>query len=217
MAQDEKGGGPIAGFWVGADPGGRGNFGLAFLDRDSGVRCVTVSSVDEAAERIRGAGEPRGMGIDAPMWWSSAEGGQRAADRRVRHAIRHKCPSPSGTVQAANSLRGAAIVGGAMLALRVRQAFPRVPITESHPKALLFALEVSGREFADRYGIPPAWKNEHERDAAIAAVCAREGFNGRRWVDLALDRYDSEVDPGTYWLAPMSYFWPVESHSCPPT
>ena len=36
-------------FWAGADPGGTGNFGLAFLDGASGdVSCQRVSSVDEA-------------------------------------------------------------------------------------------------------------------------------------------------------------------------
>ena len=81
-------------------------------------------------------------------------------------------------------------------------------ITESHPKALLHALNLDGIRFAKHFGISAAWQNEHERDATVAAVCAREGFEGR-WVnDLAKERQDLEQDPQDYWLAPMSYFWP---------
>jgi hypothetical protein len=49
---------------------------------------------------------------------------------------------------------------------------------------------------------------EHERDAFLAAVAAREGFQGRWTNDLARTRAASEQDPSTYWLAPIYYFWP---------
>ena len=63
-------------------------------------------------------------------------------------------------------------------------------------------------QFAARYGIQTNWGNEHERDAAIAAVCAREGFEGRWPTDLAKQRDRSEQNPRAYWLASMAYFWP---------
>ncbi len=190
--------------WVGADPGGKRSFGLAFLSRDGSLFCETVSSVEQAVTRIEVSGEPLGLGIDAPMWWSAREG----AGRKVEDVLRSKYGVSHGTAQTANSLRGAALVGGALLACRVRRAFPDARITESHPKALLHAFKFCEREFASKYGLPLAWKNEHERDAAIAAVCAREGFE-RRWPgDFAKDRYDSEEDPESYWLGPMHYFWP---------
>ena len=196
----------MSGYWVGGDPGGQNNFGLSFLDASGGTDCFTVSSVDEAVQRIASKGKPLGLGIDAPMWWSSHRGGGRKADERIRRRYRIR----SGTVQSANSLRGAALVGGMMLALRVRQAFPDTPITESHPKALLRALKLDGPDFAERFRISSSWTNEHERDATIAAVCARAGFT-RRWLnDLTLRRYDSEQDPKTYWLAPIFYFWPED-------
>lgn len=190
--------------WVGADPGGENGFGLAFLDASGKLRCHTVSSVDEAAGCILREGKPQGMGIDAPMWWSSGRGGGRKADGRIRCRYR----IASGTVQSVNSLRGAATVGGVMLALRIREAFPLAGITESHPKALLSALDLDGPRFADRFGIAVNWSNDHERDAAIAAVCAREGLSGHWTTDLALDRHDSEQDPASYWLRPMHYYWP---------
>lgn len=192
------------GFWVGTDPGGKDNFGLAFLDSCGGSECLTASSVDEAVERIACKGEPLGIGIDAPMWWSSRRGAGRKADERLREKYRIH----SGTVQSPNSLRGAALVGGAMLAFRVRQRFPCARITEAHPKALLQALKQDGPGFAANFRICITWRNEHERDALIAAVCAREGFEERWTADLAAQRYDSEQDPKSYWLAPMHYFWP---------
>ena len=123
--------------WVGADPGGKGAFGLAFVDASGAVRCETVSSVDEAVNTVTAMGKPLGLGIDAPMWWSAAEGGRRRADARLRK----RYGISSGTVQSGNSLRGAALIGGALLASRLREAFPSLRITESHPKALLLALE----------------------------------------------------------------------------
>lgn len=200
-------------FWVGADPGGTGNFGLAFLDGASGdVSCQRVSSVDEAVVSIEetcGKVKPMGVGIDAPMWWSSEEASRREADKwiRVRYGI------GAGTVQSPNSLRGAALVGGMMLAYRLRGEFPGIRITESHPKALLRAgglADIDSLDFARKFRISvrSVPDNEHERDAAVAAVCAREGFSKRWPKDLAQGRHESEQDPLDYWLAPMHYFWP---------
>ncbi len=187
-------------FWVGADPGGKGNFGLAFLDCSGGTECLTVSAVDEAIKAIVCRGKPLGVGIDAPMWWSSCKGGWRRADKRLRE----RYPAAAGSVLAINSLQGAALVGGAMLAFRVREMFPDTGITESHPKALLKALRLDNPGFAAKFGICITRKNEHERDALIAAVCAREGFK-RCWeTDLFEDRDSSE----SCWLALMHYFWP---------
>ena len=194
----------MSGLWVGADPGGKGRFGLAFLNTSGGLHCNTVSSVEEAVERIVSTGEPLGLGIDAPMWWSASESGWRMADRRLRE----RYPAASSSVLSVNSLQGAALVGGMMLASRAREMFPALAITESHPKVLLSALELDETGIAQQFRISPCWKNEHERDAAIAAVCAREGLRGRWNTDLALQRHSAEQDPQTYWLAPMNYFWP---------
>jgi len=196
------------GVWIGADPGGKDNFGLAFLgDESSDIDCATVSSVDEAVEKILSIDKnPIGLGIDAPMWWCGKEGGGRKVDQRLRDAYRIS----SGTVQSVNSLRGAALVGGALLAFQVRGLCPN--ITESHPKAFLKAFYSDNWDgFATRYEIPDGcWRNEHERDAIIAGVCAREGFKCRWKADLSEDRYCTEQNPKSYWLSPIYYFWPEQ-------
>ena len=193
-------------FWVGADPGGKGRFGLAFLCKDGRVECATVSSVDEAMEKIKENGNPLGLGVDAPMWWSSREGGGRKVDQRLRDAY----GIPPGTVQSVNSLQGAALVGGALLAFRIRQDYPTIRITESHPKALLKACyDDHWEKFANKFKIPScSWRNEHERDAIVAAVCAREGFEERWNSNLTQNRYLSEQNPLDFWLAPIHYYWP---------
>ena len=191
-------------FRVGADPGGINNFGLALVDVSGRVHCISVSSVAEAVDVVVTAGDPLALGIDAPMWWSASRGGGRMVDEKLRK----RYGISSGTVQSANSLRGAALIGGSLLAQRVREAFPGTPITESHPKALLRALNLEEFGFARQFGISAAWQNKHERDAAVAAACAREGFEGRWVTDLAKERQDLEQDLQDYWLAPMSYFWP---------
>ena len=143
-------------------------------------------------------GKPLGLGIDAPMWWSAGEGGGRRADARLRkhYGIR------SGTIQSGNSLQG-----GALLVSRQGGA-PFASHHEIHPKALLLALGLDATRLAARFGIEAHWANEHERDAAVAAVCAREGFEGRWPTDLAKQRDRGEQNPRAYWLAPMVYFWP---------
>ena len=110
-------------YWVGADPGGKGAFGLAFLDEEGGLRCDTVSSVHQAVTKIEAAGEPLGLGIDAPMWWCAGEGGGRMVDQKLRD---HYGIS-SGTVQAANSLRGGGTDWWCPLSFVGEEEFSRCP------------------------------------------------------------------------------------------
>ena len=204
-------------FWLGADPGGKGHFGLAFLPESAGAPDLkTVSSVDDAVAEVLKTGTPLGIGIDAPMWWST----DQAARRQVDKEIRAKYGISSGTVQSPNSLKGAALIGGMMLAYRVRQQFPDILITESHPKALREADRRKNGELLKDLGyVEPEKANEHQRDALLAAICAREGFENRWSADLAEDRWPSEQDPLSpcYWLGPVHYYWPEKiSGSNPP-
>jgi predicted nuclease with RNAse H fold len=188
--------------WVGVDPGGKHAFGLAVLGHDGRFSTHCLSCADEAIEHLDE--KPAGIGIDAPMWWSSGKSGDRRADQWIRKRYR----IGSGTVQAANSLRGAALVQGALFAERARKIFPAVPITEAHPKAVLRALGLGWSEFCSRFSIEGTAEDEHRLDAVVSAVAAREGFEGRWPLDLARDRQECEQDPAAYWLAPMRYFWP---------
>lgn len=189
--------------WFGADPGGKLTFGVAILHDDGTFNTSVVSSADEATAWFKGV--PAGIGIDAPLWWSSGQSSDRQADRFLRTTYR----IPSGTVQTANSLKGAVLVQGVMLAQRLRERFPQVPITEAHPKALLRAQGfITWQAAAAAYGLSGHPASEHERDALLAAVAAREGVEGTWQRDLAAVRLPSEQDPVTLPHGPVHYFWP---------
>jgi predicted nuclease with RNAse H fold len=159
-------------YWIGVDPGGTKSFGLARLYEDGRITTALVSSADEAVTLIDQ--EPLGAGVDAPLWWSSG----RSSDRRADQWIRKTYGIRSGTVQTANSLRGAALVQGMMFVVRLRDRFPNVRITEAHPKATALSLGGWSSEKVLSLGsLNDA--SEHERDAIFAAIAAREGFTGR--------------------------------------
>jgi len=204
--------------WFGADPGGANAFGVALLHSDGSFESAVVSCADEAIDRLRKSGASiEAAGIDAPLWWSSGESGGRRADQAIReklHSVEAK--NVGGTVQSANSLRGAALVQGVMLAALLRRRCPEVSISECHPKALLKLWGIDSKEvrpslesvrgrFRLADGVAPS---EHERDALIAAVAAREGAIGRWKCDLSRERFPSEQDPDRVSWGPVSYWWP---------
>jgi hypothetical protein len=51
--------------------------------------------------------------------------------------------------------------------------------------------------------------DEHQRDALISAVAAREGDSGR-WRDLSADRDPEELDPKRLWFGQVAYWWPPD-------
>ena len=193
--------------WVGADPGGKGAFGVAIIGDGKEPQSVLVDCAAQAIAFLRDAlARPAsGVGVDAPLWWSSG----RSSDRHADQWLRKRYSLTGGRVQAANSLRGAALVQAAMFVHGVRELFPDVPVTEAHPKVLLKAVaRDSWRAFSRKYQIHASAPVEHVRDAMIAAVAAREGVSGRWSNDLALERLPDEQDPFTYWLRPVHYYWP---------
>ena len=197
------------GIWIGADPGGKGNFGIAILTEGNQRHTSSVDCADEAISFVRDHIDKAlsGIGVDAPLWWASGRSGDRYADQWLRR----RYGLSSGEVQAANSLRGAVLIQGMIFVQRMRELYPAVPVTESHPKILLKVLtQRNWEEFAARFGLKAISTNVHERDALIAAISAREGFQKKWPHDLSKRRLPSEQDPGSYWLAPVHYYWPEE-------
>ncbi len=195
--------------WIGADPGGKGNFGIAILREGDQPLTSSVDCADEAVAFVRENldGTPLGVGVDAPLWWASGRSGDRHADQWLRQ----RYGLAGGEVQATNSLRGAALTQGVMFVQRMREIYPGVPVTESHPKALLKVLTQGDWElFSSQFGLKLVDVKDHIRDALIAAISAREGFQERWPHDLSIKRLPAEQDPLSYWLAPVHYFWPEE-------
>lgn len=193
--------------WIGVDPGGVGNFGLTILKADGSCYACSVDYVDAAIDTIRKhvRSMPAGVGVDAPLWWCSGSAGLRKADQWIRDKYR----LPNRSVQAVNSLWGSVLAQGMMFVVRIREVFPDVGVTETHPKAVLKAL---GRETwfeALPTDVTLDSQPDHRREAVISAVAAREGFEDRWKKDLIDDRYPSEQNPSNHWLAPVHYFWPA--------
>jgi predicted nuclease with RNAse H fold len=200
--------------WFGADPGGDKAFGVALLHTDASFETSVVSCADDAMGWLLGkAATILAVGIDAPLWWSSGKSG----DREVDQYLRKRFNISGGTVQAANSLRGAVLIQGVLLATLLRGRFPQLPITESHPKALLKALKLATKDrnapwktIAESFSLAGGEpQSEHERDALLGAVASREGSTGAWTCDLALrGRPRCEQDPATVPWGPVSYWWP---------
>jgi hypothetical protein len=194
-----------SGPWLGADPGGINSFGVARLYADGQFDTKIVSSVDEASTFI---GTSVAVGIDCPMWWSSGRGG----GRKVDSCLRQKYGIPSGTVQSVNSLKGAVVIQGILLAMKIREVTPNCVITETHPKALLRAMDLAANDWDSirtRFslsGLQP--DTEHERDAIISAVVAREGMLGRWVTDLSTILGLNEINPHRMWFGKVRYWWP---------
>jgi hypothetical protein len=198
--------------WFGADPGGVDAFGVALLRDDGTFDTETLSCAEDAVRWLRDRQVAvTAAGIDAPLWWSSEKGSDRRADRTL-HETRAR------PIQKANSLRGAALVQGVILAIRLREHSLARQITEVHPKALLRTLSLSGgdkdeqwRKMAGKFGLTderPEEDEDHKRDALLAAIAAREGSTGVWTRDLALDRSSYEQDPASLPWGPVSYWWP---------
>ena len=97
-----------------------------------------------------------------------------------------------------------------MFVLRIREVYSSIGITETHPKALLKAIGKHINDFANEHGCTYIHSSDHERDALISAIAAREGFEGRWTMDLSAEPppSESEQDPAHHWLGPIHYFWP---------
>jgi hypothetical protein len=212
---------PKMALYAGFDPGGAGAFGWAVV---SGTQLPlvlvargVVNHAQEAAHAALGAVGQKALtaaGIDAPLFWQAQ--GDRTSDQLVRNAI-IQLGASGATVNSVNSMRGACLVQGIMVAMLLRMQDSQLPITEAHPKALLWLLGCA------HGGNPPAgialsslqqWiggnnlagASDHERDAALGALSAfamTQGMNG--WHNL----YLQEPSPINPLHPPPGYWLPV--------
>jgi hypothetical protein len=213
-------------YFIGLDPGGEGTFGWALAVRkenrplnllDAGCSSNARTAVDDVLSALPSDGTVRGAGIDAPLYWTPT--GVRRADAIVREVLSARgAPSAGGTVQQLNSLSGACLVQGPAAAILLRQRFPSLLITETHPKALLWHIGIASRErpvktvrlsqASQLIQAPGTFDNEHVRDAALScavALALHDQVSG--WQDLSLA--ETEVLP----IVPggVCYWMPIEA------
>jgi hypothetical protein len=170
---------------LGFDPGGFGAFGWAVLTSSQDGLCLVNGGIcSSARDAIVCAKEvvaepPTAIGVDAPLFWSQA--GDRRADAHIRARV-CRAGGRSGTVGHVNSLFGACLVGGVVVAKLARELWPAAQITESHPKALI-RLSSEARTFANDPGLQGP--GHHVRDAALGAYAAHAlATNAAGWRDL---------------------------------
>ncbi|MGO8614702.1 hypothetical protein ACC797_22850 [Rhizobium ruizarguesonis] len=200
--------------FLGFDPGGAKGFGCCAL-RPSSIATATVSTIAQAiAWAITQCGNewPIAAGIDTLLHWSDGPSGWRHADNFLKSGY----PDAISSVMSPNSLFGAMAVGGVGLAIRLRQRWPDLLLTETHPKVLFHALH--GSRYSKRdMSLAVDWfmtksklsaieiGNEHEFDAIISAWAAREGVLNN-WRDLCQPGCPDMIFPA----GPVSYFWPAD-------
>ena len=198
------------GAWIGADPGGRNKFGVAALSSNGYVESTRFSCAREAVAWVAELNvNLLGVGVDAPLWWSSGISGARSAD----HWLRDRYPKARNSVMLINSIFGGVLLQGFLFAAELRQRFPEVPVTEAHPKLLLHARRQDFGTLARESGLTVDRRticeaNDDRRDAVLAALAAREGFSGNWTHDIAgLDPLCGEQAAPERALRPVNYWW----------
>lgn len=207
--------------YFGFDPGGIGAFGCALLDSaNSSLSCATVLSVDEAVCWARRSihEAPIAAGIDTLLFWQSTKSGWRGADQYLRR----KYPECRNSVVSSNGLYGSMSVQGAVLAARLRQVWPEIGLTETHPKVLWHSLNGSSypRIWSEQGGlVVQEWlakaklkhceiSDDHQFDAALSAWAAYSGFSGA-WVrDLFIETAEGQQAENVSLVPDVKYMWP---------
>lgn len=209
---------------LGFDPGGANQFGWAVLEHSptmplrvcaTGVTNHALQAVNAALALKQADDHLIAAGIDSPLYWTPS--GERMSDLHVRDIIRRAGArsAAGGTVQHPNCLRGACVIQGPTAALLLRRSIPGIPLTESHPKALLWALGLASESHrpntisASRFGhlvVGSIGTTEHERDAVLGGLAAW-GMMTRAegWSDLV----STEREPLFFTSEPVSYWFPA--------
>ena len=211
----------MTGTVVGYDPGGNDKHGLALAKVEDGeivsVTTKTLGTVEKVLTWICKSEKPLvGLGIDTLTCWSTGRSGWRPADRWLRCQY---CQVKNSVI-ASNSLSGSMSVNGMAVLFAVRQAFPRIFVTETHPKVLYYArskrlydYKVPNKSVMDKHlsesldGVDVAPEDDHQWDAAISILPVVRGLDGKWQNDLhAMATNDDErlVRP----CSGTAYMWP---------
>jgi hypothetical protein len=197
---------------LGFDPGGLAQFGWCVIDdsettplkiRSAGVSDNAKEAISSALVSVDSEDQLVAAGIDSPLFW--IPDGDRKVDQAIREAIMKKGGHP-GTVNHINSLRGACLIQGILVGMLLRERFPRIPLTETHPKAVLRLMGIAGGtvNVADFLCFDGHIFSEHKRDAALSALTAwamiHRDNNWKNVFSLDKDHYSPLSQPLSYWI-----------------
>jgi Protein of unknown function (DUF429) len=210
--------------FLGFDPGGKNKFGCAMLNPATKMIAATrAKSVEHALEWAvnKSLGEEvAAAGIDTLLFWQTTTAGWRGADEYLKDTYR-ECRN---SVSSSNSLYGAMAVQGAVLAWKLREKWPTVFLTETHPKVLWHCIQKSVEyPRADLWqGEAPStvgdWllaekltgeiQNEDEFDAVLSAWAALQAYSKNWSRDLCLIKAVGQKSDNISLVPDVHYFWP---------
>jgi hypothetical protein len=204
--------------FVGYDPGGDGAHGVAQLSLVEGKAAITSTETLGTAEDVitflESLPTVAGIGVDTLTCWSTGGGGWRPADRWLRERYKEV----RNSVMTPNGLAGSMGLNGMSVLLAVRHRLPNLPIIETHPKVLYWALAKRKYDYAssrsqmeallgDAVGAAVDTANEHEWDALLSAFAAASGVR-QRWTN---DLHALPTRAGERLTMPCGkthYYWP---------
>ncbi len=206
------------GSFLGYDPGGDGNHGVAVLRVDAGklssVEVTTLQTAEDALRFFERQRNALAIGIDTLTCWSTGPGGWRPADRWLRKNY----PGVQKSVVTPNGLFGSMGLNGPSVLLTLRNATPCLMATETHPKVLHWHFSNERYDFPvhrDRMNAQLARlldlaitvDTEHAWDAAISAFAAYMGYIQEWPLDLH-DERPAENERIVWPCGQTHYFWP---------
>ena len=214
---------------LGYDPGGNAKHGVALLEvrrsRVVGCRTAILPTVHDVIEWF--ARElpvpgccPLGIGIDTLTIWGTGRSGWRPADEWLRRQYRRVQRS----VMSPNTLSGAMSLNGMAVLVALREQWPDLRASETHPKVLYYGLTGNPHNWPrhrramcnwldDQLGVAvdiERGARDHAWDAALSAWAAWRGFTGAWGFDLhALPQ--SATFPVLAPAGPSFFYWPAIS------
>ena len=204
--------------FVGYDPGGDGAHGLAQLQVGEGKNAILSTTTFGSSEQVIAFLErlPHidGIGVDTLTCWSTGSGGWRPADKWLRA----RYPEVRNSVMTPNGLAGSMGINGMSVLVATRARLPQIPIVETHPKVLYWALGKRKYSYltssldmdvklGEVIGAECRTSNDHEWDALLSAFAAACGIQGR-WTN---DLHALPCAPDSRLITPCgttNYYWP---------
>ena len=214
----------INGFIAGYDPGGNNSHGLAIGEYENGICKKLVTSTEPNAEsviqRLESTPDLLALGVDTLVCWATDNAGWRPADLWLRKQY----PQVANSVMNSNYLSGSMSTNGMAVILSLVEKWPEMPVVETHPKVLYYALtggkrheyETNPQEMRDNltgwlgYEFNPVQPNkDHELDAALSVYAVYKGLCG----DWTHDLFDETEDDTGRLVCPATradshYWWP---------
>ena len=208
----------LSGNIVGYDPGGNLSHGVAMLSIDQGkvqkASVQTLRTVEQVIGVFESVGPLIGIGVDTLTCWGTGISGWRPADRWLRK----KYSEVQKSIVSPNGLYGSMGLNGMAVLIYMKNLYPDLFITETHPKVLFWHLEKKRYDYAQSkdmmdkklglmLGVAITPTNEHEWDAAISAYAAFAALSGawkRNLHELPTEDDERIISP----CEKTCYFWP---------